>query len=212
MTIGAHLALLHGDRQAAESQLRACVAAFTAIGDEWATAICLEAIAYLAEQRGDPVDAAESLRAAGDIARELGLWGFEARVLARLGTLAAADEHWDEADRLHREALQLSQELGFKAGVALTLNGIAFSRRSRGQLDARRRVRRRRARDLRDGRPGRRRRRGAGHTRLRGRATGRRQRCTRASSRRTRAGQARSRTAADGGRVGRARRRRSSRR
>ena len=75
VTIGAHLALLHGDRQAAESQLRACVAAFTAIGDDWATAICLEAIAYLAEQRGDPVDVAESLRAAGDIARDSGCGG-----------------------------------------------------------------------------------------------------------------------------------------
>ncbi len=135
MAVAAHLMLLRGDRQGAEARLHECVDAYSAVGDEWATAICLEAIADLAEQRNDPLHAAASLRTAGGIARELGLWGFEAGVLARLGTLAAADENWDEADRLHREALQLSQELGFRAGVALALNGLAFSQRSRGQLN-----------------------------------------------------------------------------
>ena len=129
------LAAMEDDLEVAERLQLESVTWFEAAGAAWATATVNADIAALAEGRGDLVSAIERTESALDAARRLAMRGEEAFLLGRLGNLWLSAGDHARAEAYHEEALTLSDELGFRPGAAMALNGRALARRLTGRLD-----------------------------------------------------------------------------
>ena len=123
-----------GDFAAFEAGLRDAAGAYRAVGDQFMTAVCLDLVAELAENRGDLSLATANLTEALGIVGDWRMRSFEAALAARLARAAvqAGDEG---AEALVAHALGRADDVVFRPGRAMSLNTLADLRRRQGRLD-----------------------------------------------------------------------------
>src|SRR6478609_8519224 len=99
-----------GDPSVGEAMVGEALASFRALGDQWGIAAALSTRAKLAMIRGDPVTAHRDAQQSLELFRELGdRWG-QLQAIEWLGAAAATGDR-AQADRLHRDALRMAEDL-----------------------------------------------------------------------------------------------------
>jgi predicted ATPase/DNA-binding SARP family transcriptional activator len=123
-----------GDFAGFEAGLRDAAQAYRAVGDQFMTAVCLDLLAELAENRGDLSEAKADLTEALHIVTDWEMRSFEAALTARLARAAVQDGD-DGAEALVVHALGRADDVVFRPGRAMSLNTLANLRRRQGRLD-----------------------------------------------------------------------------
>jgi predicted ATPase/DNA-binding SARP family transcriptional activator len=128
------------DRAVAEEDFAIALAGFRAIGDRWGLVLVLDAIATIANQRGDYADAVEYLREAIGLAEELNTR--EDMVQQRMNLAWALWLVGDEtgAAETIEEAARVADEIGLRQAALLVSSGRAQLARLGGDLDQARRI------------------------------------------------------------------------
>jgi predicted ATPase/DNA-binding SARP family transcriptional activator/tetratricopeptide (TPR) repeat protein len=123
-----------GDFAAYEEGLQEAGAAYREVGDQFMTAVCMDLVAELAENRGDLDATTFALNEALDIVAGWRMRTFEAALSARLARVAVQHLAAD-AEALVQHALVRSEDLSYLPARAITLNALANLRRREGRLD-----------------------------------------------------------------------------
>ncbi len=132
----AKLAVLNGDLAAAERCYRMATDGFARLDRPMMLAMCLSMVADFDERAGDHHVAINALREAIDLNDTLGLRGFNAALLARLGWALLTADDPSGADVAYQRALELARPLGNRPVIFLALTGLAVVRRLDGQDQA----------------------------------------------------------------------------
>jgi predicted ATPase/DNA-binding SARP family transcriptional activator len=123
-----------GDFAAYETGLRDAAVAYRDVGDQFMTAVCLDLVAELTENRGDLDAAITALNDALEIVTGWRMKTFEGALSARLAR-AAVQNLDDGAEALVQRALVRADELSYLPARAIALNALANLRRREGELD-----------------------------------------------------------------------------
>jgi predicted ATPase/DNA-binding SARP family transcriptional activator len=124
----------HDDYVAYEAGLQEAGAAYRAVGDQFMTAVCMDLVGELAENRGDLDATTSALTEALEIVAGWQMRTFEAALSARLARVAV-QRLADDAEALVQHALVRSQDLSYLPARAITLTALANLRRREGRLD-----------------------------------------------------------------------------
>ena len=111
-------------------------ALFREVGERWGQVQASFALGTLAELAGDYDEAAAQHRAGLRMAEELGLWAEVSYQQSWLGRIALLERRFDEAEELHRRAVETAVAHGFAPGRIYALTGLALGERRTGRLDA----------------------------------------------------------------------------
>jgi tetratricopeptide (TPR) repeat protein len=130
------LVLKVGDPQGALALLQRSYAGFDAEGDRWGAAIASMRLSELAEGRGDIDEARSHATSAYDTVMAFGARTFNASTLAtRLGSLAALQGRFEEAEEWHAVALARAREGAYPGALAQALSGAAHTAFQQGHLE-----------------------------------------------------------------------------
>ena len=130
---GAFIASDFGDPSVGEAMVGEALASFRALGDQWGIAAALSTRAKLAMIRGDPAAAHRDAQQSLELFRELGdRWG-QLQAIEWLGAAAATGDR-AQADRLHRDALRMAEDLGLWPQAADALSWLGRSALRSGDL------------------------------------------------------------------------------
>ena len=126
-----NLAVLHlrqGQHDQAEQRLEAALALAQRIGDVRVQSVALTNLGAVQNERGDVVAARETFRQARHLQRKAQLARHLATATSYLANLEARSNAHTVAEELYAEALALSEDLGDRSGIALTLRNRALNR------------------------------------------------------------------------------------
>ncbi len=129
----------HLDRASAEAEALLAAVESADVGGETAARFTVQArrrLADVADDRGDPEDAREHLRAGLDVAREAEDRRAETRLLTSLGMVELHADHYDAAQRRLAEAEAVGEPLGACPERSETLYYLGRLHRKRGAYDA----------------------------------------------------------------------------
>jgi predicted ATPase/DNA-binding SARP family transcriptional activator len=133
------LHVFNGDNQKAEEELNLGLRGFRAIGDRWGTTQTLDALAAIADQRGDHETATALLDEALELVQELGSVEDTADLLCRRGDLLLATDP-AAAQASYEEAAKLASKAGAPARLAMAHRGLGEVARLSGDLVQARRL------------------------------------------------------------------------
>lgn len=135
LTLGLVHELLN-EFDASESRTREAVDAYRACGDREGEAAALHNLGRALDAQGRPVEAMEYFVRSLEINREIGAVLGIADDLGAMASLFQLADRYDEAARLHREALRLQEAAGHARGMIATLTDLSIIDRDTGRFDA----------------------------------------------------------------------------
>jgi predicted ATPase/DNA-binding CsgD family transcriptional regulator len=137
LTANGVLAHYQGDYDRADELCGAALELFRSLGDQRGVAEAVTGLALVRRTRGDYRDAETLFQDALSIYDELGAEEAVARTLYRYGIALTLAGEGDRARPLFEQALELFRRLGDSTGIALGLQGLAFTRPPGTHLEAR---------------------------------------------------------------------------